>query len=984
MYGGYTSFPYNFYARNNNIGYISIQSFSNGTAIPTGSYRILSRILKPFGLREENDGWQLFLSGAFNISNVNDTTSSSSAVSSSTSTISGTVSTDISASITASTNSDVASTTSSVASSTTSGGVSPSPTGLDIITDIRIVDLNTRTNTMINPNNWFYMEFDILSEDPIAQGAVVQFSVPEELTDLPSFQLMTTGGNLLGTLNYDDDKHMATLTFSSSWASGRSNIRGTPRMMIRLREPSSIGLGDKTFTFKTEDRTFDNVINFPGIPTDTPTKNSRYVEDDPSWDVYIPGELGPWTSVRITSTLTTEDDYVYLCDSISVSVGSEYDETHNLTSSTEIDSSGYTTTCVIRNLDVTINQQIATDDMLKFTIDGERSLSWITTFGNKITVAITKPDGEIINRSLSRRDTKEWTLADELRRDPSHESQVMTGDVYVASSTAATSSSASESSISPATSSGVSSSATSSVSSSESSSAFLATSSGASSATSSGASSSASSGSTSIDASSSASSGVSSATSSGASSGATSTDASSGASSATSSGASSATSSGASLAGTSSGASSGSATGTSSIPAGSGSGSATGASSTQAGSGSGSATGASSTQAGSGSGSATGASTPAGSGSTTGTIIRSGSATGTIIRSGSATSSASRSASGVLSSSAGSASASVTISAPGSGSSSAPAETSGFASSFTTITVTSVCHSCAATPVTVTYTTTVPCENTGTAATPSYTTVTVTSVCHSCAATPVTVTYTTTVPCETTGTAATIVENVTSVCTTCGETPVTSTYTVTRTVSAGQTTVVNNAQTSQVREVQHSHAASSSVVAGLVNSSAAGNKEPAATTIRVSSVGLEYGGKPIASASEFVANSNIYVYSSVIGATRTAAISAVPVNPSSAAHVSSSGVEHANGSPSQTTAVADTPSEHDANSVSTSTSTIFVQASESKPTSANTGVAGVNTQSGGAGSGSSTTIAQVNSASSNGMTFFSTLCAALVSCVLLF
>ncbi|KAG4435807.1 hypothetical protein IFR05_008699 [Cadophora sp. M221] len=67
VFGGYTNFPLQHIGRFNYVGFNRFQSFANGTYIPSGKYKLLSRTLRMFGDASNPDDWQLFLSDMFRI-----------------------------------------------------------------------------------------------------------------------------------------------------------------------------------------------------------------------------------------------------------------------------------------------------------------------------------------------------------------------------------------------------------------------------------------------------------------------------------------------------------------------------------------------------------------------------------------------------------------------------------------------------------------------------------------------------------------------------------------------------------------------------------------------------------------------------------------------------------------------------------------------------------------------------------------------------
>lgn len=472
VYGGFSNFPMQFIGRFNAVGFTRFQSFGNGTDIPSGKYRLLSRALKMFGDASNPSDWQLFLSDMFRVqlgdtpvpeetsSIVSIATLSSTRSSSLTSSIFQTSTTTTSSSLISITSSSTSRfptstmkcnednclrqilrsssiiapfcttyttatltapadiptyisqckgiparvssacsclaikaqpsiTTSSSASTSTSTSTStftstvpsavktikltsgPSPTSYPaVFQDITVVSRNGYTDKFQDPNEWLAIAIQINITTRLYEGTKSTFNLPPQLVSIATGATLSSSGNRIGTTAFDQTTGIFTITWAE-WPSWHSNIVGELYISARLNatyQESMTEVAKYVFEIKTSNSTFLSTLAYG--PINRTEIHSRAYPDkaisDYLFDIELPGSLGPWTSVSI-STTSLDDDGIG-CSRTQLQIGTELNSFGGISQLSNISSSDYTIECSLRSLKLVYSKPVASSDVLRFHV----------------------------------------------------------------------------------------------------------------------------------------------------------------------------------------------------------------------------------------------------------------------------------------------------------------------------------------------------------------------------------------------------------------------------------------------------------------------------------------------------------------------------------------------------------------------------------------------------------------------------------------
>ncbi|CAK7232845.1 hypothetical protein SCUCBS95973_008395 [Sporothrix curviconia] len=372
-------FPAAFPVRFSGLAFMRFMAFANGTAVPSGQYRLLSRSRRMFGDVNSPDGWQLYTSDPFWVQLGDDpipgydSSSSTSVVPSHASStapvsVSSTLppssvtlssewppitSTSASGSASASASVPVsasASTSASASASTSPTGTLPTTTFYPISTPTAApgvfftnIDLSLRSNTLVStisdPGVWLALHVRLSIPEPLPENvnAVASFALPLELTGLDVDTFMPdTGGTNVAASSFDAATGVYTLTFES-WVTWHVNTTGDFYVTCKLSEAAQAEIKAGTvYVFEVGAQSEDDADDTfsPSLTYAHPDRSAIYehiytetVPNFPQNDtvymfaVEVPASLAqePWTSATLSSVQT--EDNGYLCSEAAIAVG---------------------------------------------------------------------------------------------------------------------------------------------------------------------------------------------------------------------------------------------------------------------------------------------------------------------------------------------------------------------------------------------------------------------------------------------------------------------------------------------------------------------------------------------------------------------------------------------------------------------------------------------------------------------------------------
>ncbi|KAH9217464.1 hypothetical protein DL95DRAFT_434745 [Leptodontidium sp. 2 PMI_412] len=412
-FGSYTNFPLQHIGRFNNVGFNRFQSFANGTNIPSGKYKLLSRALRMFGDASNPDDWQLFLSDMFRIQLGEDpvpeepstsapisTPTASSTLTSSTFTTSTTKSITSSSSATITStltkSSSTSSTSIAVAIKTTTLSSGPSPTGYPaVFQDISVVSVEGYTDKFQNSNEWLAIAVQINITTRLYEGTKSSFILPPELQEVASGATITASGSRIGTTSFDQSTGIFTITWAE-WPSWHSNIIGELYISARLNstyQASMTEVAKYVFEIKTSDSTFLPAMTYGPINR-TEIYSRAYPDTEVGayvFDVEVPGSLGPWTSVSIL-TGQLNGDGVY-CARTQLQLGTELNPFGAISEVSNISSTEYMRTCSITSLNLIYSEPIASSEVLRFHVGIVQAIRAYALLSVAFYIEIGYPDG---------------------------------------------------------------------------------------------------------------------------------------------------------------------------------------------------------------------------------------------------------------------------------------------------------------------------------------------------------------------------------------------------------------------------------------------------------------------------------------------------------------------------------------------------------------------------------------------------------------
>ncbi|KAK7429155.1 hypothetical protein QQZ08_004370 [Neonectria magnoliae] len=398
-FGSYTEFPIKYPLRFSNVGFNTFQSFSNGTKIPSGKYKILSRALHMFGNPSSPADWQLFLSDSFRIQLGDDPIPGVTSTTAESSTEMG-VST--SASLSAITDVPTTTSTSSLATFTPVPGVTKtlrataSPTGIaDTFVDVSLRRQGVSSPDIYDPNSWMELHVQILIPTRLKEGSAVTFALPPQFVDVAEDDYVTDpASNLVGSASFDNNTGLYTITFAE-WAEWHSDIVGDFYLYCRFSQEfqAEIEAGTYYVEIPTVGKTFYPPIHYRAVDRSKVYEHQREGITDGDavyyFEIEVPGQLGPWKSVTFAGSQAATDDG-FLCDETTVSIGTEFDDENQIVKSTDVTAASVQR-CEVKAFKAVYSGEIPTDEVLRFSVANILGFkaSWTITLSYSLAIELT-------------------------------------------------------------------------------------------------------------------------------------------------------------------------------------------------------------------------------------------------------------------------------------------------------------------------------------------------------------------------------------------------------------------------------------------------------------------------------------------------------------------------------------------------------------------------------------------------------------------
>ncbi|KAI8663031.1 hypothetical protein LRP88_07239 [Fusarium phalaenopsidis] len=398
VFGNYVNFPTTFPVRFSSVGFTRFQSFSNGTAIPSGKYKILSRALRMFGDPNNAKDWQLFLSDAFSIQHGDDPIPGQTSTTATTESLStSTVASLSETTAPSTTKSDVvAETTAPVPGITTTLRAKSTPTGLaNAFVDLSLARQGTQSRTMNAPGDWMELHVQIRIPNRVPADTVVSFALPAEIVNVAEKEyVMDQGSNLVGTASFDEDTSVYSITLND-WAEWHKDIVGDFYLYCRFSEELQADLQAGTYFVEiaTVGKKFYPPVYYSAVDRTKVYEHQleKTIDDRPiyEFDIEVPGQVGPWNSVTLVASQASTDDG-FLCDGTSVVIGTEFDHENKIIKSRDITAEAVQR-CQVKTFRSKYTGKVAEDEVLAFRIAnmlGFKS-SWTIDMSYSLAIELT-------------------------------------------------------------------------------------------------------------------------------------------------------------------------------------------------------------------------------------------------------------------------------------------------------------------------------------------------------------------------------------------------------------------------------------------------------------------------------------------------------------------------------------------------------------------------------------------------------------------
>ncbi|KAH7161590.1 hypothetical protein EDB81DRAFT_644428, partial [Dactylonectria macrodidyma] len=404
VFGSYTNFPSQYPVRFSNVGFNKFQCFSNGTDIPSGRYRILSRALRMFGNPTNPSDWQLFLSDPFSVQYGDDpiTSSSSATVTSSSDSSTQTVAS-------ASTTTDTPETTDAPATTTENALETPTsvpgvtktlraasdPTGItNAFADISLRRQGISSSDIYDPSEWMELHVQMKIPTRLMAGSVASFALPSEIVDVAENDYVQASSGLVGSASFDQATGLYSITFND-WVEWHSDITGDFYLYCKFAKEFQTGLEAGTYFVEiaTPGKTFFPPVYYRAVDRTKvyERKSVDAIGDQQVFYFYIevPGQIGPWKSVTFVGSHASGDDG-FLCTETTVEIGTSFDLGNQIIESQNVTAESVKR-CQVKNFKAVYSSEIAEDEVLAFNIAnilGEWS-AWTISLSYSLAIELT-------------------------------------------------------------------------------------------------------------------------------------------------------------------------------------------------------------------------------------------------------------------------------------------------------------------------------------------------------------------------------------------------------------------------------------------------------------------------------------------------------------------------------------------------------------------------------------------------------------------
>lgn len=258
-------FPMPYVGRSEDDAAIPIHMFSNGSAIASGKYRVLGAMLPASFLPGTSlDHWVTYLSEPFEY------------------VVEQTLDTD-------------------------------KPDNINAIFGERsLVSAVTSTSELGSPYEPIQLMIALRYKQTIGKGTVAEIKLPQELTSLPSWYY-GWDSRYSNTANITiSPSNVLTITFLEDVHT--NDLSGTINILCSLKNPEAYTqTGRYFFSFEVDGAHSLAFLNLKGIDQTIPTAHSNRIDfNGIRWlDVDIPSELGDWTKINFTATITAGQDDIF-------------------------------------------------------------------------------------------------------------------------------------------------------------------------------------------------------------------------------------------------------------------------------------------------------------------------------------------------------------------------------------------------------------------------------------------------------------------------------------------------------------------------------------------------------------------------------------------------------------------------------------------------------------------------------------------------
>ncbi|CRK15592.1 hypothetical protein BN1708_002794 [Verticillium longisporum] len=385
-------FPMREVVRFSQGSYVTFRSLANGTAIPSGRYRILSRALRIFGDASNPKDWQLFLSDSFSVQLGDDpvpgsgptTTTlgaastsavpSSQAPSATTTDVTSTTEAVVSSVTTSAPSSTVTEDAISVPGSTTTLDVAAEPTGLEgVVSSLRLQRHQDPSPMLADASVWMELHILIDIPLPVPADSVIQFAIPEEIVDVADDAYISASGSSLGRSTFDTETRIYSFP-AGEWATWHKNMHGDFYVMCRFDPDFARAMKPGTYVVEfpvAGGAVLQSTIYHTAVdPTEVYERLSTIPYEATtlfSADIEVPASHGPWDWVQLETSLNTIDGFV--CDQSGVYVAHASCSDQRMRNITDV-TEGSIDLCQTKRYRAKYQNTLQGNEVLRFTVAG--------------------------------------------------------------------------------------------------------------------------------------------------------------------------------------------------------------------------------------------------------------------------------------------------------------------------------------------------------------------------------------------------------------------------------------------------------------------------------------------------------------------------------------------------------------------------------------------------------------------------------------